>query len=99
MQIAFGDHQVSNYAADTVARTIGAQTNCPSFDSGRVPDTRLLWGVPCISSFPYSASAIVDHDSGAALPLLDRHAADLGKRPARTARVPTPRRVTRSRRS
>ena len=70
MQIAVGDHQVSDYAADTEARTIGAKTNCPSFDSGRVPDTRLLWGVPCISSFPYSGSAIVYYDSGAALPLL-----------------------------
>ncbi len=70
MQIAVGDHQVSDYAADTEARTIGAQTNCPSFDPGRVPDTRLLWGVPCISSFPYSGSAIVYYDSGAALPLL-----------------------------
>ena len=70
MQIAVGDHQVSNYAADTEARTIGAKTNCPSFDPGRVTDTRLLWHVPCISTFPYDGSAIIYYDSGSALPLL-----------------------------
>ena len=70
MQIALGDKQVSDYAADTEARTIGAKTNCPSFDDDRVPDTRLLWGVPCIESFPYDGSAIIYYDSGADLPVL-----------------------------
>ena len=70
MQIALGDHQVSDYAADTEARTIGAKTNCPSFDDGRVPDTRLLWGIPCIETYPYDGSAIVYFDSGADLPVL-----------------------------
>ena len=70
MQIAVGDHQVSDYAADTEARTIGAKTNCPSFDDGRVPDTRLLWGIECIGAYPYDGSAIVYFDSGADLPTL-----------------------------
>lgn len=70
MQIALGDHQVSDYAADTEARTIGAKAHCPAFDTGRVPDTRLLWGIDCISSYPYAGSAIVYFDSGADLPVL-----------------------------
>lgn len=70
MQIAFGDHQVSNLAADTQARTIGARTNCPSLTEGRSPGTMTLWDVPCIEAFPYAGSAIVYWDSGsAALPL------------------------------
>jgi len=70
LQIALGDHQVSDYTADTLARTIGSKTHCPAFDAGRVPDTRLLWGVDCISSYPYAGSAIVYFDSGADLPVL-----------------------------
>lgn len=70
MQVALGDHQVTMYAADTEARTIGAQAHCPAFDPGRVPDTRFLWGVPCIGSYPYDGSAIVYFDSGADLPPL-----------------------------
>ncbi len=70
LQIALGDHQVSDYAADTLARTIGAKAHCPAFDEGRVPDTRLLWGVDCIAEYPYAGSAIVYFDSGADLPVL-----------------------------
>ena len=35
MQLAFGDFQVSNYAAETEARTIGAQAYQPALDAGR----------------------------------------------------------------
>ena len=38
MHVAFGDHQVTNVAADVEARTIGASTNVPSLDPG--PDPR-----------------------------------------------------------
>lgn len=70
MQIAFGDHQVSNVSADTQARTIGARTNCPSLAAGRSPGTLTLWNVPCIATFPYAGSAIVYWDSGSAAPPL-----------------------------
>lgn len=81
MQIAFGDHQVSDYAADTEARTIGAKAYCPSFASGRVPDTRLLWGIDCIGAYPYDGSAIVYYDSGSDLPLLTDTAPTTGHDP------------------
>ncbi len=70
MQIAFGDHQVSNIAADVEARTIGASTNCPSLSSGRSPGTLTLWNVPCIGAYPFAGSAIVYWDSGSAVPPL-----------------------------
>ncbi len=82
MQIALGDHQVSDYAADTEARTIGAKAHCPAFDEGRVPDTRLLWGIDCIASYPFHGSAIVYFDSGSALPgLTDTPPPDAGDDP------------------
>ncbi len=61
MQIALGDHQVTDYAADTEARTIGAGRLCPSVARGR---GRLLYGIPCVGALPYSGSAITYWDSG-----------------------------------
>ena len=81
MQIAFGDHQVSDYAADTEARTIGAMAYCPSFATGRLTDTRLLWGIDCINAYPYDGSAIAYFDSGSALPLLTNTAPTTGHDP------------------
>jgi len=37
LHVAFSDHQVTSYAAEVEARTIGAQTHCPSFISGSSP--------------------------------------------------------------
>jgi hypothetical protein len=70
LQIALGDHQVSDYAADTMARTVGAKAHCPAFDPGRLTDTRLLWGIDCIASYPSTGSGIVYFDSGVPLPVL-----------------------------
>lgn len=64
MSVALGDYQVSDYAADTEARTIGASKYCPAIDAGRVPDGRFLYGIPCIGRFPYHGSAVVYWDSG-----------------------------------
>ncbi|HET8931260.1 MAG TPA: hypothetical protein VFN21_11430, partial [Acidimicrobiales bacterium] len=70
LQVALGDHQVSNYTADTMARTIGAKAHCPAFDPGRLTDTRLLWGIDCLASSSSTGSAIVYFDSGVPLPVL-----------------------------
>src|SRR6185295_5536852 len=37
MHVALGDHQVSNYAADVEARTIGAATQPTPVAAGRLP--------------------------------------------------------------
>jgi hypothetical protein len=64
MDVAFGDHQVTDYQADVEARTIGAHAHKPVLFSGRWPDTSVLWGVPRITHYPYTGSAIYYWDIG-----------------------------------
>ncbi len=64
MNVAFGDHQVTDYQADVEARTIGARAHRPVLYSGRWPDTDVLWGVPSIRRYPYAGSAIYYWDAG-----------------------------------
>ena len=64
LNVAFGDHQVSNFTADTEARTIGASAHAPVVDNGRWPNVDQLWNIPRISGYPFRSSAIVYWDSG-----------------------------------
>lgn len=66
MQTAYGDHQVSMYAAAVEARTIGAAVEQPALDlnTNRVRDKNLFYGLPAIRSYPFSGSAWVIWDSG-----------------------------------
>ncbi|HVO55894.1 MAG TPA: hypothetical protein VMT37_15905 [Solirubrobacterales bacterium] len=64
MNVALGDHQVTDYQADVEARTIGASAHTPALYSGRWPNTEYLWNVPSISSYPFSGSAIYYWDIG-----------------------------------
>jgi hypothetical protein len=59
MTVAFGDHQVTNWASEIEARTIGASIRSPILDPGRYPGPTPWWGVPTISSFPYAGPAAV----------------------------------------
>jgi hypothetical protein len=68
MQVALGDHQVANVAADVEARTIGAATNATPVAAGRFPDSEPLWGIPRITAYPYDGSAIIYFDSGTPTP-------------------------------
>src|ERR1019366_5229946 len=43
MDIAFGDHQVSDYQADVEARTVGASAHHPGLHSGRWARTNRRW--------------------------------------------------------
>ena len=63
MHVAFGDHQVSDTAAEVQARTIGARGYRPVLDPGRSPWPRFQL-IPSIGSFPFSGSAIVMWDTG-----------------------------------
>ncbi len=67
MQVAYGDHQVSQYAAAVEARTIGAAAHVPALDAVRAQDQNLLYGIPAIPSYPYHGSAIVLWDDGPGL--------------------------------
>jgi hypothetical protein len=65
LQMAYGDHQVSNLAGEVEARTIGAQVHTPELDPGRHWAVNPMFGLTAISSFPYSGSAAaVYYDGG-----------------------------------
>ena len=63
MHVAFGDHQVSDTAAEVEARTIGARAYQPALVPGRSPWSRFQM-IPSIGSFPFGGSAIVMWDTG-----------------------------------
>lgn len=64
MNVALGDHQVTDYQADVEARTIGASAHSPGLYNGRWPNTDYLWNVPAITSYPFTGSAIYYWDIG-----------------------------------
>ncbi|MDI2132338.1 hypothetical protein [Yinghuangia seranimata] len=68
MHIAFGDHQVTNVAAEVEARTIGARVHTPAITDGRNPDVTPYWGITPIGDYPYRGSAFVVWDSGSPAP-------------------------------
>ncbi len=86
MQIAYGDFQVSIYAAAAEARTIGASAHEPALDAARTRDRNLFYGLPAIRRYPFRGSAIEIWDSGPARvqpppvgnvpPTVDSHNAD-----------------------
>jgi hypothetical protein len=66
MQIAYGDFQVTMYAATQEARTIGAFACEPALDlrTDRVQDRNLMYGIPAVPGYPFDGSAIEIWDSG-----------------------------------
>jgi hypothetical protein len=68
MDIAFGDHQVTDYQADVEARTIGASAHKPVLFKGRWPATNVLWDVPAIHHYPFTGSAAYYWDIGPVRP-------------------------------
>ena len=68
MNIAVGDHQVTNYQADVEARTIGASVHSPVVYDGRWPNYDVAWNIPRISGYPFTDSALVYWDGGPVRP-------------------------------
>src|SRR3954447_4232146 len=66
MNVALGDHQVSNWAAAVEARTMGARLRTPTLDLFRDPSggAQYFGEIPAIPSYPYDGSAITVWDSG-----------------------------------
>ena len=70
LQLATGDHQVSNVTAEVEARTIGASVYKPALDPGRHWDVNPFMQLPGIDfgpgpSFdPFEGSALVYYDGG-----------------------------------
>ncbi len=63
LDVAFGDHQVSNYTALVMARTLGARTNVGFLAPGRSWESSPGWGLPRFSG-TWNGSALVFWDSG-----------------------------------
>jgi hypothetical protein len=85
LEMAFGDHQVTNWATEVEARTIGASIRQPALDPGRSPEVTPYYGIPAITSFPFDGSALVVWDTG---PIRTVNGETEGTAPPPTANVP-----------
>ncbi len=68
LQGALGDHQVANVAMEVMARSMEASVLSPPVEPDRTTDVEPFFGIPPIETFPHPGSAVVQFDSGAALP-------------------------------
>jgi hypothetical protein len=59
MQVAYGDHQVTNWASAVMARTIGARLRTPVLDPGRSNEVKPWWGLAGVKRFPYDGDAAI----------------------------------------
>ena len=65
MHEAFGDHQVTNWATEVMARTVGVSMRMPAVDPGRHPSGRKAYaGIPVIDDYPFKGSALVVGEIG-----------------------------------
>jgi hypothetical protein len=85
LEMAFGDHQVTNWATEVEARTIGARIRRPELDPGRSPEVVPFFGIPAISRFPFNGSALVVWDTG---PVRTVNGQTLGTGPPPLANLP-----------
>jgi hypothetical protein len=68
LDVAFGDHQVANVAAEVEARTIGARVAPNPIAPGRSTDVAPYYGIKRIRSFPFHGSAMMIWDGGTPAP-------------------------------
>jgi hypothetical protein len=59
MQVAYGDHQVTNWASAVMARTIGARLRTPVLDKGRSNEVEPWWGLEPVKRFPDDGDAAI----------------------------------------
>jgi hypothetical protein len=66
LHVAVGDHQVTNFASDVEARTVGLHAHRGGIDDRRWPDYDELWNVPRIQpdDYPFTGSSVVYWDGG-----------------------------------
>jgi hypothetical protein len=63
MNVGVGDHQVTNFSAENMARTVGAGIHKPIVYDGRWPGVNVGWNLPELT-YPWTDSALVYWDSG-----------------------------------
>jgi hypothetical protein len=64
LHVAYGDHSVSMWAADMLARTLGAGLRVPTLEEGRHPDENPFVGLEPIPAGDYTGNAMVVWDNG-----------------------------------
>lgn len=64
LHVALGDHQVTHWSAEVIARSIGAGIHEPTARLGEHPDSNPYAGIPRIEQYPYHGNAIMMWDSG-----------------------------------
>jgi len=64
LSMAYGDHQVTNWATAVEARTIGAHIRTPTLDPGRSNEEIPFYGIPEVTSWPFSGSLFEVWDVG-----------------------------------
>lgn len=84
LQVAYSDHQVTNHAAEVLARTIGAPIMLPGLPAGRHWEMQPYF-TPT-AHYPYRGSALIYWDSGNARPPNGNVPADQGSDPHGHAR-------------
>jgi hypothetical protein len=89
INIALGDHQVSNFASDVEARTINARAHVPILDPGRWPGEDVLANVPPIPRYPFRGRASIFYwDTGPVRPDPDNPGETIGVPPPPFENVP-----------
>jgi hypothetical protein len=64
LQVAFGDHQVSMWSAEAMARTIGAYLRVPAVEEGRHPDSNPYFALQPVPAGEVTGSVLTVWDNG-----------------------------------
>lgn len=64
LHVALGDHQVTQWSAEIMARSIGARMHEPTKSRGESPDANPYYAIDTIASYPYQGHAMMVWDSG-----------------------------------
>ncbi|MDZ7784605.1 MAG: hypothetical protein U5K56_17250 [Halioglobus sp.] len=64
LQVAYGDHQVSMWAAELMARTIGARLRVPALEPGRHPDSNPFVDLEPVPAGDFTGSVLTYWDDG-----------------------------------
>lgn len=84
MQVAYGDHQVSMWTAELMARSIGAHLRVPALEEGRHPDSNPYFALEPLLASDFKGSVLTIWDDGP----IGGGAHDGGTAPPPTANLP-----------
>lgn len=84
LQVAYGDHQVSMWTAEVMARTIGARLRVPALEAGRHPDSNPFVALDPVPAGDFLGSVLTYWDDGP----LDGGANDGGTAPPPITNLP-----------